>query len=218
MTKLNDIVFNQEMLDQVETAHEQIIVDRLQHLELSKEFCIKLINDINSGYNKLLIPYSTAVSMKEASGGKQLSGKDLKELGLGADKDDEEGIKEARKIRDTLRRLYNGEDKETLISFIKDHEDFKYSSLEDATRACFRQPTKDKVNNKPTDLKAYAQKIMKSIEDKKFDDFTDGFVSDELIQIFAHIGLAAMSPEAKQNLKDDLSATQKITTKISKAS
>tara|TARA_R100000664_G_scaffold33642_1_gene51376 strand:- start:4761 stop:5396 length:636 start_codon:yes stop_codon:yes gene_type:complete len=191
MSKL-DITFSPEFYNRIEVAHEQIQVDNALQSEGNKQYVLNLLNDEHSGVNLLLACYKEAFDMKEARGGKQLSGKDLIELGLSSS--DKEEAKKLRKMRDGIAKLYDAKNeghKEDFIDWINEHESFGYATIWDALRACFRKDTKVKPNPKPTDLKAFALKILEGIVNKKFDD-DEQFSLKEVEEIAMLIGLEVM--------------------------
>jgi hypothetical protein len=170
MSKL-DITFSPELIDRIALAHEQIELDSVNQSEGNKQYVLNLLSDPDSGVNLLLACYSEAVDMKEARGGKQLSGKDLIELGLSSS--DKEVAKELRKLRDGLTKLFDAKNeghKDHFIKWVENHDSFAYATIWDAIRACFRKDTDAKANPKPTDLKAFATKILEGIANKKFDN------------------------------------------------
>ena len=200
MSKL-DITFSLEFYNRIEVAHEQIQVDNDLQSEGNKQYVLNLLNDDHSGVNLLLACYSEAFDMKEARGGKQLSGKDLIELGLSSS--DKEEAKGLRKMRDGIAKLYDAKNeghKEDFIDWVNEHESFGYATIWDALRACFRQDTKKKANPKPTDLKAFAIKVMEGIENRKFDN-DEQFDTKELEEIAILIGLEVMPKEVFQVAK-----------------
>ena len=191
MSKL-DITFSLEFYNRIEVAHEQIQVDNALQSEGNKQYVLNLLNDEHSGVNLLLACYSEAFDMKEARGGKQLSGKDLIELGLSSS--DKEEAKGLRKMRDGIAKLYDAKNeghKEDFIDWVNEHESFGYATIWDALRACFRQDTKKKANPKPTDLKAFAIKVMEGIANRKFDN-DEQFDTKELEEIAILIGMEVM--------------------------
>tara|TARA_R100000322_G_scaffold63087_1_gene39701 strand:+ start:178 stop:816 length:639 start_codon:yes stop_codon:yes gene_type:complete len=188
MSKL-DITFSPEFYDRIAIAHEQIQVDNANQSEGNKQYVLNLLNDDHSGVNLLLACYSEAFDMKEARGGKQLSGKDLIELGLSSS--DKEEAKSLRKMRDGCAKLYDAKNeghKQDFIDWVDNHDSFAYATIWDALRACFRKDTKAKANPKPTDLKAFAKKILEGIVNKKFDD-DEQFSLKEVEEIAMLIGL-----------------------------
>tara|TARA_R100000773_G_scaffold38640_1_gene33861 strand:+ start:605 stop:1249 length:645 start_codon:yes stop_codon:yes gene_type:complete len=191
MSKL-DITFSLEFYNRIEVAHEQIQVDNDLQSEGNKQYVLNLLNDDHSGVNLLLACYKEAFDMKEARGGKQLSGKDLIELGLSSS--DKEEAKKLRKMRDGIAKLYDAKNeghKEDFIDWINEHESFGYATIWDALRACFRKDTEKKANPKPTDLKAFAIKVMEGIKNRKFDD-DEQFSTKEVEEIAMLIGLEVM--------------------------
>lgn len=191
MSKL-DITFSPEFYDRIAIAHEQIEVDNANQSEGNKQYVLNLLNDDHSGVNLLLACYKEAFDMKEARGGKQLSGKDLIELGLSSS--DKEEAKSLRKMRDGCAKLYDAKNegtKEMFIAWVEEHDSFAYATIWDALRACFRQDTKKKANPKPTDLKAFAVKILEGIANRKFDD-DEQFSTKEVEEIAMLIGLEVM--------------------------
>ena len=191
MSKL-DITFSLEFYNRIEVAHEQIQVDNALQSEGNKQYVLNLLNDEHSGVNLLLACYSEAFDMKEARGGKQLSGKDLIELCLSSS--DKEEAKGLRKMRDGIAKLYDAKNeghKEDFIDWVNEHDSFGYATIWDALRACFRQDTKKKANPKPTDLKAFAIKVMEGIANRKFDN-DEQFDTKELEEIAILIGLEVM--------------------------
>lgn len=200
MSKL-DITFSLEFYNRIEVAHEQIQVDNALQSEGNKQYVLNLLNDEHSGVNLLLACYSEAFDMKEARGGKQLSGKDLIELGLSSS--DKEEAKGLRKMRDGIAKLYDAKNeghKEDFIDWVNEHDSFGYATIWDALRACFRQDTKKKANPKPTDLKAFAIKVMEGIANRKFDN-DEQFDTKELEEIAILIGLEVMPKEVFQTAK-----------------
>ena len=191
MSKL-DITFSPEFYERIEVAHEQILVDNANQSEGNKQYVLNLLNDDHSGVNLLLACYSEAFDMKEARGGKQLSGKDLIELGLSSS--DKEEAKSLRKMRDGCAKLYDAKNeghKQDFIDWVDNHDSFAYATIWDALRACFRKDTKAKANPKPTDLKAFAVKILEGIANRKFDD-DEQFSTKEVEEIAMLIGLEVM--------------------------
>ena len=200
MSKL-DITFSPEFYDRIAIAHEQILVDNANQSEGNKQYVLNLLKDDHSGVNLLLACYSEAFDMKEARGGKQLSGKDLIELGLSSS--DKEEAKGLRKMRDGIAKLYDAKNeghKEDFIDWVNEHDSFGYATIWDALRACFRQDTKKKANPKPTDLKAFAIKVMEGIANRKFDN-DEQFDTKELEEIAILIGLEVMPKEVFQTAK-----------------
>tara|TARA_R100000329_G_scaffold106642_1_gene87491 strand:+ start:367 stop:1011 length:645 start_codon:yes stop_codon:yes gene_type:complete len=194
MSKL-DITFSPEFYDRIAIAHEQIQVDNANQSEGNKQYVLNLLNDDHSGVNLLLACYSEAFDMKEARGGKQLSGKDLIELGLSSS--DKEEAKGLRKMRDGCAKLYDAKNegtKEMFIAWVEEHDSFAYATIWDAIRACFRKDTVAKANPKPTDLKAFAIKVMEGIANRKFDN-DEQFDTKELEEIAILIGLEVMPKE-----------------------
>jgi len=194
MSKL-DITFSPELIDRIALAHEQIELDSVNQSEGNKQYVLNLLSDPDSGVNLLLACYSEAVDMKEARGGKQLSGKDLIELGLSSS--DKEVAKELRKLRDGLTKLFDAKNeghKDHFIKWVEDHESFAYATIWDAIRACFRKDTDAKANPKPTDLKAFAVKIIEGIANRKFDN-QEQFDAKEVEEIAMLIGLQVMPEE-----------------------
>jgi len=188
MSKL-DITFSPEFYDRIAIAHEQIEVDNANQSEGNKQYVLNLLTDDHSGVNLLLACYKEAFEMKEARGGKQLSGKDLIELGLSSS--DKEEAKKLRKMRDGCAKLYDAKNEGTAEMFkawVEEHESFAYATIWDAIRACFRKDTEKKANPKPTDLKAFAKKIIDGIANKKFDD-DEQFSLKEVEEIAMLIGL-----------------------------
>lgn len=191
MSKL-DITFSPELIDRIALAHEQIELDSVNQSEGNKQYVLNLLSDPDSGVNLLLACYSEAVDMKEARGGKQLSGKDLIELGLSSS--DKEVAKELRKLRDGLTKLFDAKNeghKDHFIKWVEDHDSFAYATIWDAIRACFRKDTDAKANPKPTDLKAFAVKILDGIANRKFDN-DEQFDTKEIEEIAMLIGLQVM--------------------------
>lgn len=188
MSKL-DITFTPDFLDRIALAHEQIEKDNAMQIEGNKQYVLNLLNDDQSGVNLIVGLYSEAFDMKEARGGKQLSGKDLIELGLSSS--DKEEAKTLRKMRDGCAKLYDAKDegnRQLFIEWICDHDNFAYATVWDALRACFRKDTEKKANPKPTDLKAFAKKIIDGIVSKKFDN-DEHFSLKEVEEIAMLIGL-----------------------------
>jgi len=188
MSKL-DITFSPEFYERIEVAHEQILVDNANQSEGNKQYVLNLLDDPHSGVNLLLACYSEAFDMKEARGGKQLSGKDLIELGLSSS--DKEEAKSLRKMRDGCAKLYDAKNegtKEQFIDWINDHDSFAYATIWDAIRACFRKDTEKKANPKPTDLETFAKKIIDGIANRKFDN-DEQFSLKEVDEIVMLIGL-----------------------------
>jgi len=188
----NDLTFDIEFLDRVSKAHEQIDSDNRNQLEGNKHYVLNLLKDEESGVYQLLTLYGEAFDMKEARGGKQLSGKDLIELGLSSS--DKEEAKGLRKMRDGLAKLYDAKGEGTydkFVSWTENHSDFSYATIFDAIRACFRKDTETKANPKPTDLKAFALKIIEGIANKKFDN-DEQFDAKEIEEIAMLIGLQVM--------------------------
>jgi len=191
MSKL-DITFTPEFYERIELAHEQIAEDNANQSEGNKQYVLNLLNDDHSGVNLLLACYGEAFDMKEARGGKQLSGKDLIELGLSSS--DKEEAKTLRKMRDGCAKLYDAKNegtKEQFVQWVSDHSEFAYATIWDAIRACFRKDTDAKANPKPTDLKAFAVKIIEGIANRKFDN-DEQFNKNEIEEIAMLIGLQVM--------------------------
>jgi hypothetical protein len=106
--------------------------------------------------------------MKEARGGKQLSGKDLIELGLSSS--DKEEAKGLRKMRDGCAKLYDAKNegtKEMFIAWVEEHDSFAYATIWDAV------------------------KILEGIANRKFDD-DEQFSIKEVEEIAMLIGLEVM--------------------------
>lgn len=191
MSKL-DITFTPDFLDRISLAHEQIEEDNANQIEGNKQYVLNLLNDDHSGINLLIGLYSEVTDMKEARGGKQLSGKDLIELGLSSS--DKEEAKTLRKMRDGCAKLYDAKDegnRQLFIEWICDHDSFAYATIWDAIRACFRKDTTPKANPKPTDLKEFAVKIIEGIANRKFDN-DEQFNKNEIEEIAMLIGLQVM--------------------------
>ena len=191
MSKL-DISFTPDFLDRISLAHEQIEEDNANQSKGNKQYVLNLLNDDESGVNLLLACYSEAFDMKETRGGKQLSGKDLIELGLSSS--DKEEAKTLRKMRDGCAKLYDAKNegtKEQFVQWVSDHSEFAYVTIWDAIRACFRKDTTPKANPKPTDLKAFAVKIIEGIANRKFDN-DEQFNKNEIEEIAMLIGLQVM--------------------------
>jgi len=180
MAKVNkDLNFTPDFYDTVSKAWEMQEADDLGQVVQNKEYVLGLLfcgvddDDLEntpneySGVNMLLAVLREAIAMKEARGGKQLSGKDLIELGLSSD--DPEEKKRLRKIRDGLNRLNNPEDFSKFVTWCNNHKDFKFVSIWDAIRACFRKVAETSEKLKPTDLLAVVQKILDGLENAKFD-------------------------------------------------
>jgi hypothetical protein len=94
-------------------------------------------------------------------------------------------------MRDGCAKLYDAKNegtKEQFVHWVSDHSEFAYVTIWDAIRACFRKDTKKKANPKPTDLKAFALKILEGIVNKKFDD-DEQFSLKEVEEIAMLIGL-----------------------------
>ena len=194
MSKL-DITFTPDFLDRISLAHEQIEKDNAMQTEGNKQYVLNLLNDDHSGVNLLLACYKEAYEMKEARGGKQLSGKDLIELGLSSS--DKEEAKGLRKMRDGCAKLYDAKNEgtaEVFKAWVEEHDSFAYATIWDAIRACFRKDTVAKANPKPTDLKAFAIKVMEGIANRKFDN-DEQFDTKELEEIAILIGLEGMPKE-----------------------
>lgn len=195
-----DLTFDIEFLDRVSEAHNQIELDNIHQLEGNKHYVLNLLKDSDSGVSQLLTLYGEAYAMKEARGGKQLSGKDLIELGLSSS--DKEEAKGLRKMRDGLAKLYDAKGEGTydkFVSWTENHSDFTYATIFDAIRACFRKDTEPKANPKPTDLKAFAVKVIESIQNRKFDN-EEQFDAKEVEEIAMRIGVQVMSKKQKEAL------------------
>lgn len=191
MSKL-DITFTPDFLDRISLAHEQIEIDNANQIEGNKQYVLNLLNDDQSGVNLIVGLYSEATDMREARGGKQLSGKELIELGLSSS--DKEEAKTLRKMRDGCAKLYDAKDegnRQFFIEWVCNHDNFAYATVWDALRACFRKDTKAKANPKPTDLKAFAVKIIEGIANRKFDN-DEQFNKNEIEEIAMLIGLQVM--------------------------
>ena len=199
MSKL-DITFSPELIDRIALAHEQIKSDNVNQSEGNKQYVLNLLSDPDSGVNLLLACFKEAVDMKEARGGKQLSGKDLIELGLSSDNKEE--AKVLRKLRDGLTKLFDAKNeghKDHFIKWVEDHDSFAYATIWDAIRACFRKDTDAKANPKPTDLKAFAVKILDGIAKRTFDN-DEKFTVKEVEEICMRLGIAVMNEKQKEAL------------------
>ena len=183
MAKVNkDLNFTPDFYDTISKAWEMQEADDLGQIVQNKEYVLGLLfcgvdddlaDTVNeySGVNMLLAVLREAIAMKEARGGKQLSGKDLVELGLSSD--DPEEKKRLRKIRDGLNRLNNPEDFSKFVTWCNNHKDFRFVSIWDAIRACFRTVANPAEKLKPTDLLVVVQKIIDGLDNAKFDPRKD---------------------------------------------